>query len=79
MLDCEAVAYDREKERILPFQVLSTRGRKGVLVGDIKVQVCLYAFDLLYLNGHSLLQEQLKRRREVRGRGACVSSRLNVG
>lgn len=47
------------------FQVLSTRARKGVIVGDIKVQVCLYAFDLLYLNGQELLQEPLSARREV--------------
>ncbi|XP_071719180.1 DNA ligase 1-like [Rutidosis leptorrhynchoides] len=29
-----------------------------------KVDVCIYAFDLLYVNGHQLLQEQLNIRRE---------------
>jgi DNA ligase-1 len=43
---------------------LSTRARKGVIVSDIKVQVCIFAFDLLYLNDRQLLQEQLKVRRE---------------
>jgi DNA ligase-1 len=65
VLDCEVVAYDREKNKILPFQILSTRARKGVSLNTIKVQVCLFAFDLLYLNGHPLLHEQLNVRREV--------------
>ncbi|RWR91077.1 DNA ligase 1-like protein [Cinnamomum micranthum f. kanehirae] len=64
VLDCEVVAYDRGKQKILPFQILSTRARKGVLLSDINVQVCIFAFDILYLNGQPLLQEQLKVRRE---------------
>lgn len=64
VLDCELVAYDREKKKILPFQVLSTRARKNVAVNDIKVDVCIFAFDMLYLNGQHLIQEQLKVRRE---------------
>ncbi|XP_057866255.1 DNA ligase 1 isoform X2 [Cryptomeria japonica] len=64
VLDCEVVAFDREKHKILPFQVLSTRARKGVIISDIKVQVCIFAFDMLSLNGQPLLQEQLKKRRE---------------
>ncbi|KAK0604033.1 hypothetical protein LWI29_011370 [Acer saccharum] len=64
VLDCELVGYDREKQKILPFQILSTRARKNVSVSDIKVDVCIYAFDMLYLNGQPLLHEQLKVRRE---------------
>lgn len=64
VLDCEIVAYDREADRILPFQVLSTRARKGVTVDNIKVQVCVFAFDLLYLDGQEHLQEPLRVRRE---------------
>ncbi|XP_059626887.1 DNA ligase 1-like isoform X2 [Cornus florida] len=64
VLDCELVAYDREKQKILPFQVLSTRARKNVKLNDIKVNVCIFAFDILYLNGKQLLQEQLNIRRE---------------
>ncbi|CAN6476796.1 unnamed protein product [Victoria cruziana] len=65
VLDCEVVAYDREKKKILPFQVLSTRARKDVILSDIKVQVCIFAFDILFLNGRPLLQEQLKARRKL--------------
>ncbi|XP_014405904.1 PREDICTED: DNA ligase 1 [Myotis brandtii] len=51
ILDTEAVAWDREKKQIQPFQVLTTRKRKEVDAAEIQVQVCLYAFDLIYLNG----------------------------
>ncbi|KAK4286411.1 hypothetical protein QN277_002970 [Acacia crassicarpa] len=64
VLDCELVAYDRVKKKILPFQVLSTRARKNVSMSDIKVDVCIFAFDILYLNGEPLLQKNLKIRRE---------------
>lgn len=47
------------------WQVLSTRARKNVVLSEIKVDVCIYAFDMLYLNGKPLIQEQLKVRREV--------------
>eukprot|EP00198_Chlamydomonas_reinhardtii_P013554 XP_001702891.1 DNA ligase [Chlamydomonas reinhardtii] len=63
VFDAEAVAYDPEKKKILPFQVLSTRARKDVAVDDIKVQVVLFAFDCLYLNGQSLLHKPLTERR----------------
>ncbi|KAH8499521.1 hypothetical protein H0E87_018128 [Populus deltoides] len=64
ILDCELVAYDREKKKILPFQILSTRARKNVVMSDIKVNVCIYAFDMLYLNDQPLIQKELKVRRE---------------
>ncbi|KAH0463174.1 hypothetical protein IEQ34_007756 [Dendrobium chrysotoxum] len=64
VLDCEIVAFDREKQKILPFQILSTRARKGVILSDIKVAVCTFAFDILYINGRPLLHEQLKVRRQ---------------
>lgn len=51
MLDAEAVAIDRTSGKLMPFQELSKRKRKDVKVEDIQVRVCLFAFDLLYLNG----------------------------
>ncbi|XP_055721933.1 DNA ligase 1 [Salvelinus fontinalis] len=65
VLDSEAVAWDREKKQIQPFQVLTTRKRKDVAAADIKVQVCVYAFDLLYLNGESLVKKPLSCRRAL--------------
>lgn len=64
IIDCEVVAWDRIKNCILPFQVLSTRKRKGVLTEDVQVQVCLFAFDILYLNEEPLTEKSFKYRKE---------------
>ncbi|CAM9280977.1 unnamed protein product [Discosporangium mesarthrocarpum] len=63
VIDTEVVAYDRDSGNLLPFQVLSTRGRKDVDAKDVKVKVIVEAFDLIYLNGKSLLQSTLQDRR----------------
>jgi ATP-dependent DNA ligase len=51
IIDAEVVAWDRVQRKILPFQTLSTRKKKDVDQASITVQVCLFAFDLLFLNG----------------------------
>jgi DNA ligase 1 len=51
VLDCESVAWDVDEKKVLPFQQLMTRKRKDVKVEDVKVKVCVFAFDLLFLNG----------------------------
>lgn len=64
VMDCEVVAWDIQKNKILPFQVLSTRKRKEVDAKDITVQICVFAFDLLYY-GDSLLTQPLRERRKI--------------
>eukprot|EP00753_Platysulcus_tardus_P016604 PLAT5883.1.p1 GENE.PLAT5883.1~~PLAT5883.1.p1 ORF type:complete len:393 (+),score=145.99 PLAT5883.1:166-1179(+) len=63
VIDSEIVAFDRETGKLMPFQELSHRGRKDVMLGDIKTQVVVCAFDLLYLNDESYLEKPLKERR----------------
>eukprot|EP00828_Plagiopyla_frontata_P015454 TRINITY_DN2005_c0_g1_i1.p1 TRINITY_DN2005_c0_g1~~TRINITY_DN2005_c0_g1_i1.p1 ORF type:complete len:574 (-),score=59.38 TRINITY_DN2005_c0_g1_i1:74-1795(-) len=65
ILDSEIVAIDVNTNKILPFQILSTRGRKNVEKEQIEIQVCLFIFDLLYLNGTSLLKKPLSERRDL--------------
>ncbi|CAI5758491.1 unnamed protein product [Candida verbasci] len=64
ILDCEAVAWDKNLKRILPFQTLSTRKRKDVNEKDITVHICLFVFDLLYYNEEPLLTKTLTERRQ---------------
>ncbi|RFU80768.1 dna ligase 1 [Trichoderma arundinaceum] len=65
IMEGEVVAVDRETGELKNFQTLTNRARKDVAIGDIKVDVCLFAFDLMYLNGQSLLDRPFRERREL--------------
>ncbi|TQW00354.1 ATP dependent DNA ligase [Cordyceps javanica] len=65
VLDCETVAWDTVEKTVLPFQQLMTRKKKDVKVEDVKVKVCVFAFDLLYLNGQPVVEKSLRERREL--------------
>ncbi|KAL3480715.1 hypothetical protein BJX99DRAFT_254382 [Aspergillus californicus] len=65
VLDCETVAWDMENKKVLPFQQLMTRKRKDVKAEDVKVKVCVFAFDLLFLNGEPAVKKTLRERREL--------------
>ncbi|KAL2264105.1 hypothetical protein VTK26DRAFT_2307 [Humicola hyalothermophila] len=65
VLDCESVAWDVQEKKVLPFQQLMTRKKKDVKVEDVKVKVCVFAFDLLYLNGEAIVKKSLRERRKL--------------
>ncbi|RAK96342.1 DNA ligase (ATP) CDC9 [Aspergillus ibericus CBS 121593] len=65
VLDCETVAWDTVTKKVLPFQQLMTRKRKDVKAEDVKVKVCVFAFDLLFLNGEPTVKKSLRERREL--------------
>lgn len=65
VLDCETVAWDVQEKRVLPFQQLMTRKRKDVKAEDVKVKVCVFAFDLLFLNGEPTVKKSLRERRQL--------------
>ncbi|EJD52578.1 ATP-dependent DNA ligase [Auricularia subglabra TFB-10046 SS5] len=65
IIDSEIVAVDKKTNALRSFQELSNRARKDVQLTDVKVAVCVFAFDLMYLNGQVLIQEPFRRRREL--------------
>ncbi|KAI5293568.1 hypothetical protein KEM52_005421 [Ascosphaera acerosa] len=65
ILEGEVVAVDQSTGDLLPFQTLANRAKKNVDLRSIKVAVCLFAFDLMYLNGNPLLDRSFRERREL--------------
>ncbi|KAK9361899.1 hypothetical protein V1504DRAFT_450622 [Lipomyces starkeyi] len=65
ILEGEIVAVNEVTGALGSFQSLSNRGRKDVQIASISVTVCLFAFDLMYLNGESLLDIPFRTRREL--------------
>ncbi|CCT67346.1 related to DNA ligase (ATP) [Fusarium fujikuroi] len=65
IMEGEVVAVDRETGELKNFQTLTNRARKDVEIGSITVDVCMFAFDLMYLNGQPLLDRPFRERREL--------------
>lgn len=66
ILDGEALGYDVQTGKFVPFQVTSTRKRKYGVGEKIKeVPVKLFVFDLLYKDGRSFLEKPFTERRRV--------------
>ncbi|HEX7018146.1 MAG TPA: ATP-dependent DNA ligase [Patescibacteria group bacterium] len=66
VLDGEAIGYNRETGEIVTFQETSTRRRKHEIEETAKkVPLRFYIFDVLALNGKSLLPLPLRERKDV--------------
>jgi DNA ligase-1 len=65
IMEGEVVAIDQVSGELKTFQTLANRARKDVAIGTVKVEVCLFAFDLMCLNGESLLDRPFRERREL--------------
>jgi DNA ligase-1 len=65
IIDCEIVAFDQKTGKILPFHNLTTRARKNVNVKEISTHVCMFLFDIFYLNGKNLCSLTLDERRKI--------------
>ena len=63
ILEGEVVAVDRVSGELKTFQTLTNRAKKDVDIGTIQVNVCLFAFDLMFLNGEPLLNRPFRERR----------------
>ncbi|KAJ4384510.1 hypothetical protein N0V86_000109 [Didymella sp. IMI 355093] len=65
ILEGEVVAVDRTSGELKTFQTLANRARKDVIIGAVTIDVCLFAFDLMYLNGEELLNRPFRERRDM--------------
>jgi DNA ligase-1 len=65
ILEGEVVAVDRDSGELKTFQTLANRARKDVMIGAVTIDVCLFAFDLMYLNGEELLNRPFRERRDM--------------
>jgi len=60
ILDSEALAFNPESEEFLPFQETTKRRRKyGIEEMQKKLPLKAFVFDIMYLNGKSLMEESL--------------------
>jgi DNA ligase-1 len=66
ILDSEAVGYDPKTDKLVPFQLTITRKRKhGVEEATSSVPLRFFVFDIMYLDGKSLIELPLQERRKI--------------
>lgn len=64
IMDSEVVAVD-SSGGLQAFQVLQHRGRKNIDIKEVTIAVCVFAFDIMYLNGVPVLSKTLRQRRQL--------------
>ncbi|KAG6777436.1 hypothetical protein POTOM_017257 [Populus tomentosa] len=70
IVDAEVVAVDRKNGcKLMSFQELSSRERgskdSSIAVNKIKVDICVFVFDIMFANGEQLLELPLRQRRQL--------------
>lgn len=66
ILDCEAVGLDAKTGKLVSFQETTTRKRKhGIEAATASVPLRFFVFDILYKDGHDLLDVPLSERRKI--------------
>lgn len=66
ILDGEGIGYDKDTGMFLPFQEIMQRKRKHDVAETAKgIPLRYFVFDILYLNGKTLINEPLNKRREI--------------
>jgi DNA ligase-1 len=66
ILDCEAAGYDKKTGKVLPFQITITRKRKhGVAETAKSIPLKFFVFDILSINGRSLIEKPYFERRKI--------------
>ncbi|MFC1654019.1 ATP-dependent DNA ligase [Patescibacteria group bacterium] len=66
ILDAEAIGYDPKTGDLLPFQMTITRKRKhGISKAQESVPLKFFVFDVLYVDGKSVIKMPLRERRKL--------------
>ncbi len=67
IIDTETVGIDKETGKFLPFQRISRRIKRKYDIYQMmkEIPVTVFAFDIIYLNGESLIFKPLKERWEI--------------
>jgi len=66
IMEGEAIVYDKKARKFLPFQETVKRKRKHDIEGAVQdLPLTLFIFDILYLDGHSLLSREHHTRRDI--------------
>jgi DNA ligase-1 len=67
IIDAEAIGFDRKTKEYRPFQAISQRIKRKYhidrLIKELPIEI--NAFDIVYLNGKSLIQEPLRERTKI--------------